>query len=507
MRAVSVLKDRLKVSTADPRWVAVAVGGAIFFGTLILAQAVISLFLFVWLAFFLFASFRPKAALFAYTFALPFMPLYFGYHRFIYPWGWITVAELGITALAAGTLLNVWATKTRPAKASPLSIYVLLFLFLILAPSLVFVNLLRFPLAVTHYLVGSGALLYFVTTRLLTNSGEVRGLVRLLLISGALAGILAVVESAAGKGLFRQILPSPFTIWYSVEGQSLGGTWGQDITRMGRLRVHLGMNQPLALGGWLAMLLPLALAWYALARLTGNSPVKLNTRSFALVSMVLIAIGILLTLSYSVWAATAFACVAILLHADVRRHLLPLALLAGLVISLAAFLFISARGGIALGEPVTTEAVLHSQHRVKILQATWVGLSANPLFGEGLEAEKIKGVTGTVGEQLIYREDMCNAYANLLLRHGLVGLAAFMLLAFAILWHLCRVSITSASPESRILAWALVAMFAGQFIALWAIPWFIGQHGHFFWIMVAIANRMGSFEEDTSPYSPAGGDR
>jgi hypothetical protein len=369
---------------------------------------------------------------------------------------------------------------------------VLIFLALMLLPSVAFLRPLRFVSATTHYMIASGVILFFAAAGMLTDFRRMRSLLSTALLAGALAGGLAIVEAVTGHGLFRQVIPGPLNIWQPI------GNWGQDLPRAGLLRVHLGMNHPLALGGWLAMLLPLALARHASLNSGGKEDALRAGKKRSLLGILLILIGILLTWSFSAWAAAAAACFLALLHPKIRRPFLPLIVTAGLLFIFLAVWFLPGSGESFFEGGTKTEAIAHSVHRVKVLEATWAGLAANPLFGEGLEAEKIKGEAGTVGEWLAPREDVCNGYANLLLRHGLVGLAAFGLLVAAFLVYAARSALRGHTIEARILGWALFAMMIGQLVALWAVPWFIGQHQHFFWIMLAIGGRLSGLKEEVS---------
>lgn len=138
----------------------------------------------------------------------------------------------------------------------------------------------------------SFVLLYFVIVSVVRLEEHVVFVVKVLVLSGAVVGGLAVVESTTGFNLFNHLGGTPFLQLTAIPDSDLRGT---------AVRVYASAQHPIALGAVLVMLIPLSAA---LARITRRAhwwiPAALLTlgavASVSRTAMVMLAVVLLVGL-------------------------------------------------------------------------------------------------------------------------------------------------------------------------------------------------------------------
>jgi hypothetical protein len=302
-----------------------------------------------------------------------------------------------------------------------------------------------------------------VTLGLVVDSGRARSVILVASRGAAILVLFAVVEFTTGINPFAGLEPL------------LPGTesWTVLQTRAGLPRVEVNFGQPLSFGRYLALLAPLAV-WAS-----ATAVPRWQRWCLAAVAATL-AVGVLLTLSAGP-TFTLFFGLALVVVALGRRSL-PAAV--GVLVATAAFVLVmpfSAQVRAAIGAwlgwetSVSAETRRNAAYRVSVYRVALYGLQTSPIFGYGNR--------GSV-PILSPRQDLLNTYVVHLMKHGIVGLSAFLAVNLAFLYTVKQAAQRGA--PARGLALVLGAVMIAQLVFLLATSP-IGPGERMYWVFVGLA--------------------
>ena len=245
-----------------------------------------------------------------------------------------------------------------------------------------------------------GYLVYFAFSRLLPERRQLADAMACLCLAVAIATPIGIFESFRGWLLYVGI---PLVWGQPVEGYLFRGD---------ALRAQASMGHSLTLGYVIAM----AIGFWIY--LKAEEPSKLRKAAF----LSMLCIGLFVTYARGPWvAAVVAALVAVVLGSrnvvQIVKMMLPLVAIIGLVIA-------SPIGGrfVELLPFIGSAGQDSIEQRQRLAETSWRLIQENPLFGNPfvlLQMEELRlGQNGII--------DLVNAYAQVALYYGLVGLALFV---------------------------------------------------------------------------------
>ena len=327
------------------------------------------------------------------------------YDRYVLPK--LLVARVLVIGLLILYTAKALSTRTIQFKRTPLDLPLLAFLASA-AVSTVFAENLNIAIFGTYsrydglVTIATYAALFWLSVQAIDGPGNARFLLRVLLVSGYLVALIAIVQSV-------------------MDSQRLGAP-AQAFGTLGQQNV---------LGAYLALLLPLAYGELIGAQGWGGRVLALN-------ALAVISLALVLTFSRSAWLGTALAGVVVLAGTRHTAGRIGLAGVAVLVVVAVALAAVSAQGGLRLEQSLAARAMTLFDPsawgpRPAIWRDSLLVIASRPLLGYGPDNFGLvyprfqANFLGTVQVDKAHSEALQVAATQ-----GLVGLAAYlwMLAAF-----------------------------------------------------------------------------
>jgi hypothetical protein len=309
-------------------------------------------------------------------------------------------------------------------------------------------------------------LLYFVVSRTCSSRGAIVEALAAFSLSCALLAPMAVFET-----LKQWLL-------YLVVGARWTGDpyyWGGNIIFRGAaLRAQVSTSGPLILGYILAIGFGF---WLYLKT-------RVNSRSTRVAGMVLYGAGLLAAYSRGPWIG---AITIVIVFAALSQHAVSRLLRTGalLVITLGVVL------ASPLGERIVSVLpwaggsvdVYNITYRERLAERSWELIAAHPFFGDQLmylEMEDLRQGQGII--------DLVNAYAEIALQYGLIGLSvflAFILIALVRAYRFAR-RVAQSDPDLAALGANLIACIVGTLVMIAGCS-LIGAYEKMYYVLGALA--------------------
>lgn len=284
----------------------------------------------------------------------------------------------------------------------------------------------------------SFVLVFFLLVSVVRSFGEIETTMQVVVVGGALLGVLATVEYWTGFNLFSRL---PDVIPFLRPSDELTSA---DLQRFGRLRVYGSAQHPIALGALLMMLIPPSLyfarrsrLWYVMAMATGLGAAATLSRTAVVMGL------------------TALAVMAALKWGDVKVafsrtwiYVLPVALVMHFALPGAIGSF--------------KELFFPSEGLIAEQSDGSVGSSRGASFGPGVQLVKEHAVLGVgYGTRIVTGPKsnsfiVDNQWLSTAMETGLLGLAAMVWFFGRALWVLGRAA--RRDPGDR--GWLLAALAA-----------------------------------------------
>jgi hypothetical protein len=474
MRVAAVLSDYDWLRRSEPKTALAGVamlGVALSIGLAVLAVAFSLgrplLLLSVWGASTLIAVRWPFPALLTYLSLIPWAPEYVGLE--VPPIMELSAPRLLGLCFLPGLLLSLVVDRPRlRVLQHPLPIAVTVFWAIVVVTPLWSRGSISLTAAIRDgFLYGLDYLLpCLVTLALIRDSSRARKLVIALAAGGAFLATFAVVEFASGSNPFVKLGP----LLPQAE------QWTRLDTRAGLPRVEVTFSHPLSFGRYLALLAPLVV-W------ASASSTKRVERWWLGATAVGIAAATLLTLSAG--PALTLLLGLVLTVAALRRPSLPA--MAGVLAALAIFVLllpVSSQVRETLGAWLGLETSLTAltrrnfAYRLAVFDIARYGLETSPLFGYGNRASI---------PVLQANQDIINTYVGQFMKHGIVGLSAFLAIILTFLRTVGRAAL--GDQPLRSFALVLAAAMLPQLILLLSVSP-VGPGERMFWIFVGLAGAL-----------------
>ncbi|GAC1647125.1 MAG: hypothetical protein NVS4B8_19690 [Herpetosiphon sp.] len=275
-----------------------------------------------------------------------------------------------------------------------------------------------------------------------------------------------------------------------------GEDWTSTLTRGSFVRVAVNFAQPISLGQYFALLVPLAVARFATA-----GTVRGQTWYALLTS--LLFLGVIMALSGGPLFGTLLACVTFLVLRPGRT--LRLGLTIGGIIGLLLTFTLSAKdilGVVAAffgGQSVASDQVqTNAQVRFAVLQLAQKVVPTSPLLGFG-SYKLIPYIPSILPNQ-----DLVNTYIVYLLLYGAVGLALFLAVLVTSFVQCVKAVVASVDVAQQTIVIGLLASLIGQMgIMVGVSP--VGVGSEFLWVLIGLIGALfwiSQSEAVTEPTPP-----
>lgn len=268
--------------------------------------------------------------------------------------------------------------------------------------------------------------------------------------------------------------------------------------RAGMLRVRATFFHPIALGCYILMIFPLALA--ELIRTRGQAGIK-----GLFILLVLLGTALLFTVSRAPWAFT-FLELGMFLAWKTWKNVYRLFLLAslGVLCVIGAVMAYEMNDTVhGLFEPIVADRPgegTPTAYRVLLMRTVMDQMkSSRAVHGYGPNAFDLVGLRGSYQGQELTLKSPDNHYARMLLEYGLPGTAALLALLFAAAF-VCLGSARRLEGGGRVLAVGCLASVVGFALVNWTASMFtMYPLGMIFWMVVALGWRLPTLVAAPAP--------
>jgi len=362
-----------------------------------------------------------------------------------------------IAFVAAAWFTSLLIDKRVRFRASGLEPPILLFVFAAVA-SVVVNNSSIQAAGVSTYVVknltffASFFVLLYVLVSLVRKREQLNRLIRLLVASGSLVALSAIVESRTNYNVFNHLgHVLPFLTYHDP---SLNGATSLELGRGGRLRVYGSAEHPIELSAVLVMLIPLALylarstgrrAWFGAGVVLGLGALTSISRTGV---VMMVVVGLVL-----VW----------LRPTDVKRLapvLIPALCIACLAIPHTLGSFYSAffpKGGLIADQSVAGQQCMCG--RLAEFGPSLHEWSQRPLFGEGF-GSRVVSTADSVRLGVAKARLLDDQWLSSLLEIGIAGVCALLWLFTRAIRRMARIAREDDGPDGMLAAAIAASVFA-----------------------------------------------
>jgi O-antigen ligase len=313
-------------------------------------------------------------------------------------------------------------------------------------------------------------LIYFLVLDSIISWEQINRVLRVLVASGVVVGLLGIVEFATKFNIYSYL---------SAPRATFDLTASHIQSRMGLVRIEGALGHSIVMGMFLSLVIPICLGQLVAA--------QSRRRKTWLLACLLVSTGAILTFSRATWIGLCFILLAFTLRYP--RHFAPYVCVI-LIAATVGILGLSQSRQVRTFIERTTESKKKADlagstaQRIKQIQIGIPTALQRPLTGYGIDHAKRATGLRTID----------NYYLTLILESGVASLTAFLLLMFLVLYQLKKVIQGAPDFEVRNLAFSIFVSLTGFMIILATVS--LTQDFFIWWILAALGMRMVMNEKE-----------